>query len=236
MENNHNGCMLCNKELVYYAEAQRMNCAVCGAVHKTNAICADGHYICDECHAKPAIIQITAYSLNTDSKNAITIAKGMMKNQQIHMHGPEHHFLVPAALLTAYANAGGKINLHNAIRVARQRSANVPGAVCGLWGTCGAAIGAGIFTSIITEATAFSGKEWSLSNAATSACLANIAANGGPRCCKRDSFLAILTMTDFINEHFDVELEKPEQLYCGFFAANKQCRLQECIFYPKANK
>ena len=31
------------------------------------------------------------------------------------MHGPEHHVMVGAALLTAYKNAGGDIDLHSAL-------------------------------------------------------------------------------------------------------------------------
>ena len=34
-----------------------------------------------------------------------------------HMHGPEHHVMVGAALLTAYKNAGGAINLRESVMV-----------------------------------------------------------------------------------------------------------------------
>lgn len=230
---HHNECMICAKPLIYTEEAQNMNCAICGARYMSNAACEAGHYICDECHGEAGIIAITAYALNTDSDNPIAIAQGMMRDSAIHMHGPEHHFLVPAALLAAYANAGGKIVLSNALRIARQRAKNVPGGICGLWGTCGAAIGAGIFTSIVTEATPLSVEEWRLSNLATSRCLANIAENGGPRCCKRDSFLAISTMLDFTAEYLGIEMSRPEKLYCGFFADNKQCRFEDCLYYSQ---
>ena len=36
-----------------------------------------------------------------------------------HMHGPEHHVMVGAALLTAYKNAGGKIDLEPCLRFQR---------------------------------------------------------------------------------------------------------------------
>lgn len=32
-----------------------------------------------------------------------------------HMHGPEHHVMVGSALLTAYKNAGGEIELKKAL-------------------------------------------------------------------------------------------------------------------------
>ena len=33
-----------------------------------------------------------------------------------HMHGPEHHVMVGAALLTAYKNAGGELDLEPALQ------------------------------------------------------------------------------------------------------------------------
>jgi hypothetical protein len=232
MENHFTDCMICAQPLVYTTNAQSMACVVCGAAHKTNAACIAGHFICDECHAKSGIVEITAYALNTDSKNPVEIAQGMMRKPAIHMHGPEHHFLVPAALLAAYAQAGGRIDLPKALQIARQRAGNVPGGACGLWGCCGAAVGAGIFISIITDATVFSGKEWSISNLATSQALAEIAKHNGPRCCKRDVFIAILTMIGFVAEHFGIEMEKPSNTICDFFVNNKQCLEGDCPFYP----
>ena len=39
------------------------------------------------------------------------------------MHGPEHHFLIPAALITAYYNVkGDKAAKMQAIALAKQRS------------------------------------------------------------------------------------------------------------------
>ncbi|MCQ2415867.1 MAG: DUF5714 domain-containing protein, partial [Lachnospiraceae bacterium] len=56
---------------------------------------------------------------------------------------------------------------------------------------------------------------------------------GGPRCCKRDSYLSILSAIDFVKEHFDIEMEKPE-IVCGFSSKNNQCLGKRCPF-SKAN-
>ncbi len=48
-------------------------------------------------------------------KNAIKILEKMMSMSFCHMHGPEHHIMVGAALLTAYKNAGGNIDLNKAL-------------------------------------------------------------------------------------------------------------------------
>lgn len=89
--------------------AKKKKCAICGNVYETNCTCEQGHYICDKCHSKPGLVVITAEALRTESTNPIEIAMKMMDDEHIHMHGPEHHYLVPAALLAAYYNAGGTI-------------------------------------------------------------------------------------------------------------------------------
>ena len=52
---------------------------------------------------------------------------------------------------------------------------------------------------------------------------------GGPRCCKRDSFLSILAAVDFVKEHFGVEMEKPT-VTCTYAAQNNQCIGKRCPF------
>lgn len=55
----------------------------------------------------------------------------MMSMSFCHMHGPEHHIMVGAALLTAYKNAGGNIDLNKALLEMYSRGKDVPGGVCG---------------------------------------------------------------------------------------------------------
>lgn len=49
------------------------------------------------------------------------------------------------------------------------------------------------------------------------------------RCCKRDSFLSILTAIDFVKEHFGIALQKPE-VVCRYAAQNNQCIGKRCPF------
>lgn len=55
---------------------------------------------------------------------------------------------------------------------------------------------------------------------------------GGPRCCKRDSYLSILSAIDFVKEHFAVEMEKPI-VVCEHSEQNNQCIGNRCPFYKK---
>ena len=43
------------------------------------------------------------------------------------MHGPEHHVLVGSALLTAYKNCGGDLDLNEALSLMEERGKQVPG-------------------------------------------------------------------------------------------------------------
>ena len=43
-----------------------------------------------------------------------------------------------SALLTAYHNAGGEIELESALKEMYKRGKSVPGGACGFWGACGA--------------------------------------------------------------------------------------------------
>ena len=142
--------------------------------------------------------------------------------------------MVGAALLTAYKNAGGNIELAKALTETKNRGQSVPGGACGFWGACGAGISSGMFISIISGSTPLANEPFGLSNRMTSKSLEAIGTVGGPRCCKRDSYLSILSAIDFVKEHFGVEMEKPE-IICGFSSKNNQCLGKRCPF-SKANR
>ena len=136
---------------------------------------------------------------------------------------------VSAALLTAYHNAGGDIALSDALMEMLRRGKSVPGGACGFWGACGAGISTGMFVSIISGSTPLTDEPFALSHKMTAAALGRIGEIGGPRCCKRDSFLSILTAIDFVKEHFGIALQKPE-VVCRYAAQNNQCIGKRCPF------
>ena len=146
-----------------------------------------------------------------------------------HMHGPEHHVMVGAALLTAFHNAGGSIDLHDALIEIMNRGKAVPGGSCGFWGACGAGISTGMFVSIISKSTPLTNEPFALSHQMTAKSLGKIGEIGGPRCCKRDSFLSILASIDFVKEHFAVEMEKSDVI-CRYSTQNNQCIGKRCPF------
>lgn len=52
---------------------------------------------------------------------------------------------------------------------------------------------------------------------------------GGPRCCKRDSYLSILSAIDFVKDYFGVQMERPD-IICTHSAQNNQCIGERCPF------
>lgn len=95
-----------------------------------------------------------------------------------------------------YRNAGGKVDSRDALIEMTNRGRGVPDGTCGFWGACGAGISAGLFISIISKSTPLQNEPFAMSNMMTSQSLGRIAEIGGPRCCKRDSFLSILLAVD----------------------------------------
>ena len=137
--------------------------------------------------------------------------------------------MVGAALLTAYKNAGGEVDLPKALQEMYSRGKAVPGGACGFWGACGAGVSAGQFVSIVTSSTPLAVEPWGLSNRMTAKALESIGRVGGPRCCKRDSYLAILAAIDFIEEHLNVRMEKAMPI-CTRSKQNNQCIGKRCPF------
>lgn len=225
-------CLICKAPLEYLEEDIEMECAICHKKELSKTRCTAGHYVCNECHTQ-GIDSMLGVCLDETSKNPIDVLNKLMQLPLCHMHGPEHHTLVGAALLTAYKNAGGDIDLNKALIEMRSRGKNVPGGACGFWGACGAGVSSGMFVSIISGSTPLTVEPFGLSNRMTAKSLEAIGAVGGPRCCKRDSFLSILAAVDFVKEHFGIEMERPE-IVCEFSSQNNQCIGKRCPF-SKAN-
>lgn len=221
-------CLICGSPLEYLEKDTLMECFLCHKQEFSKTRCQDGHYVCNECHTA-GMDSIILLCLNDTSTNPIEILEKIMSMSFCHMHGPEHHVLVGSALLTAYKNAGGDIDLQDALLEMISRGKQVPGGACGYWGACGASISTGMYVSIVTKNTPLSTDTWRLSNLTTSRALEQVALNGGPRCCKRDSYLSVLAAIDFTNEYLDVKLTKPE-VKCTRSQQNNQCIGKKCPF------
>ena len=221
-------CLICNAPLEYLTQDEMMECAICHKIEPSKTRCVEGHYVCSNCHME-GMDSILGLCLSESSADPIEIILRMMHMPFCHMHGPEHHVMVGAALLTAYKNAGGELDLNDALREMFSRGKAVPGGVCGFWGACGAGISAGQFMAIATRSTPLANEPWGMSNQMTAKALDSIGKIGGPRCCKRDSWLSVLSAIDFTGEHLGVQMKRTVPV-CKHSMKNNQCIGKRCPF------
>lgn len=87
-----------------------------------------------------------------------------------------------------------------------------------------------MFISIVTRSNPLAGESWGMSNLMTSRAIAKIAETGGPRCCKRDSYNALLAAIDFTEEKLSVKMQRPTRLICTRSSMNNQCLKGKCPF------
>ncbi len=225
-----NNCGVCARPLVYATESVTKTCALCGKEEKAAIYCPAGHYVCDACHSKAALEvlkQVLAASKTTDPA---AILEQVMSHPSVPMHGPEHHVIVPAAVVAAVRNSGYPLP-EGAVEKAIERAVKVPGGWCGLYGDCGAAVGAGIAVSVITGATPLTGKQRTLALASTSQALSRML-DEQPRCCKRASRIAIESTVDFLQDQLGIILTRADKVQCAYSLRNRECARKDCPYYP----
>ena len=165
--------------------------------------------------------------------NPVRIFKRMARKDYIGIHGPEHHILDGACILVAYKNAGGNINLDDALEKLMSEGLKMPGAMCGKWGVCGAVTSIGAVLSILDDTGPLSADgTWGYHMSYTSDAIKELGNVNGPRCCKRDAMIAFKNGIEYINSHYDVLLEY-EKPVCEFSELNRQCIKERCPFYGK---
>lgn len=131
--------------------------------------------------------------------NPVRIFKNMAKKEYISIHGPEHHVLDGASLLVAYRNAGKDINLDESLDRLLKEGLRMPGAMCGLWGVCGAITSIGAALSIIDGTGPLSDDgTWGEHMSFTSEAIAELGKINGPRCCKRDAMIAFKHAIEYV--------------------------------------
>ena len=194
-----------------------MECAICHRIKPANAACEAGHFVCDDCHSGGGAA-VLALLQRSEEKDPAALLLQVMALPDVHLHGPEHHGIVPCVLLTAYRNCGGALDLAKALPEAWRRGRKIPGGACGYLGVCGAAAGAGIFAGVVAGATPLTEKQWEIPQKLTAECLEAMTRVGGPRCCKRTSRIAVECAAAFSAREFGVSM--PVSIW--FFSAEDE--------------
>ena len=170
--------------------------------------------------------------------DAVEVTERLMSLPELPMHRPYHHFLVPAALLTAAHLRSGspRERLEKDLKTARERAGIIPGGFCGQYGCCGAAVGAGIFTSVWQGTDPHSRSGWAACHEMTARCLSAIATVDGPRCCKRDTYFALEAALPAARELLGADLGEGADIVCTRHHLSRDCRGADCPFFPKEER
>ncbi|MCQ2504157.1 MAG: DUF5714 domain-containing protein [Saccharofermentans sp.] len=168
---------------------------------------------------------------NESGVNPASIFRNIARKEYMSIHGPEHHILDGASILVAYKNAGGDIDLDSALNKLMYEGLRMPGAMCGLWGICGAISSVGAALAIIDGTGPLSTDgTWGEHMKFTAEAAAELGRINGPRCCKRDAMTAFKNGIKYINSHYEVKLES-DDIKCEFKALNVQCINERCPYY-----
>ncbi len=226
-------CMVCGAPLQYRTDAEPEACHYCGNVKLANAVCAEGHFVCDVCHGEDALEVIRHLLIHSTECDLIALLERIRRHRAVPIHGPEHHSLVPGILVAAYRNAGGSVG-EKEIDQAIKRGATVAGGSCAFLGVCGAAAGTGTGFSILLGATPCDGAKRQLVQRSVAEALADIAALNAPRCCQRDCWIALRKAADLSADLLDIPLRADEPLSCKQQARNSECIGRQCPLWPTA--
>lgn len=231
-----NTCIMCGEELHSPDKVRDVRCDFCGEVKSVFTECTNTHCLCKDCMALTPVEFVKSMCLKYKGIDPIELAVDIMNSPVIKMHGAEHHFIVPAVLLTCLHNLQQSTeSLADKIAIVERRAAlETPDKCSYNLATCGAAIGTGVFLSVYLHRELADEDEWSMSNVIVAESLKKVAESGGPRCCKRDTYLSLSTAANFIRERFALELPL-SQAKCTFSLRNKTCKHEECEFYNLSN-
>jgi hypothetical protein len=223
--------MVCGEPLRYLDTERQETCHYCGEEKTARAVCLDSHFVCDSCHSEDALEAIENVCLRTDETDMLALLKEIRSHPAVPMHGPEHHSLVPAVILTAYANAGGNVP-ENGLATAIARGAHLTGGSCAFLGICGAASGVAVAFSILKEADPLKGPTRQAVQKITCRVLERIASYDAARCCQRDCWLALRCAAELSEEYLPIRLKAESRLRCRQQQENSECLGTECPLWP----
>jgi len=229
-------CMVCGTKLEYGTAEKEQVCIYCGGTGSSPIFCPKGHFVCDTCHSRDAIAFLEKLAHIEKSPNPMDVVDRAMTHPSFKFHGPEHHSLIPAAILIAMKNRGitrpdGSPITTEVVLEGINRGAKIPGGFCGYAGTCGACVGAGVSVALFVGATPTKGPERTVAHKATATAL-TMSQDDLRRCCKRATYYGMKTAMDILREEYGIDLgEPPELKSCKYSTRSRDCQEELCPFF-----
>ena len=226
------GCLVCGAPLRYLEGETKQGCTFCGARLPANALCEQGHFVCDACHTRDAEAFLEHICLTTRETDMIALLQEIRHHPAIPLHGPEHHILVPGIILATYRNLGGEVS-PDLLRTALKRGRGVPGGYCAFTGACGAAVGVGIAFSLLLGANPVKARRRQQVQQITQAVLQEQSGLAAARCCQRDSWLALKKAAELSKEYLPLALRADFPLPCRQAHRNRECLGTACPLWEE---
>ena len=230
-ENYSKGCLLCGSPLTYLNRETAARCVYCQKTEFANALCRQGHYVCDACHSRDALQVIEHLLLTSEETDMLALLQHIRHHPAIALHGPEHHSLVPGIILAAYRNLGGPVNTEM-LQTALRRGKTLMGGACAFLGACGAAAGVGVAFSLILDANPLKATERQLIKQVSLESLQASALIPGARCCQRECWQALRQAARLSRRHLALPLPAAAPLNCQQWQQNNDCLRTECPLWP----
>ena len=221
------GCMVCGNELIYPEREVELTCHYCGQTALANAHCDKRHFVCDHCHSEDALAVMEHLCVEAAETDMLEILARLRKHPSIPVHGPEHHALMPAVIVTAYRNSGGQVE-DDLIATAIRRGNQIIGGSCAFTGICGSATGVGIAFSLLLQANPVKAEQRQIVQQITHRVLADIAALKAARCCQRDCWLGLKKAAELSEEYLPIALQANAIIGCDQRHQNQECIGMEC--------
>jgi len=227
----HKNCVICGAQLDYLQENLSITCYICKQDFRANAVCSNGHHVCDSCHSSDARRVTFDLCTTAAETDPVALFERISAHPVFPMHGPEYHSLVPAVIITAWRNCGGELP-SGAIETAVERGNSVAGGACAFLGACGAAQGAGIALSIILGGTPLNAEVRTKTQELTADIIGRIAASGAARCCRRDCLSALSRFAELSGHYLPQIMTAKRPGPCRQFSENEHCGKSDCPWWP----
>ncbi len=187
----------------------------------------------EEWAGRQRMIELAERCLQLTDTDMLSLLQKMRQLPEIPMHGPEHHGLVAAIILTAYRNSGGELPADLVVE-GTLRANSIPGRSCGVLGVCGAAVGVGAAFALLLNSSPVKADEKKIVQTAVWDVTGQIVELGAPRCCQRECVLALKTAARLSERFLPIKLTAEKQFECQQWSECQECIGERCLLFPQS--
>ena len=224
-------CSFCATPLKLVPHAVSARCMLCGERGRTRAWCTQGHYVCDECRGSDLLRMVEGLLADCRGTDPIATFIAFRQSREFPMHGPEHHPLVAAAFLVAYHNRYGEPSWPALLEACQNAALQLPGGTCGFWGACSAGLAVGMAYCAILDSSPTNSQPRAAAHRVVARILERMSQSTGPRCCRRESLLALQVGCELSEELLPHSLTADHRVICEQASANEECGGASCPFF-----